>query len=50
MLNRQGRPTQAGEASHAEHATFTGNKIVPGILRIISQRSHSAKTCYYYSF
>ena len=24
MLNRQGRPTQAGAASHEERATFTG--------------------------
>lgn len=26
MLNRQGRPTSAGEAGTTEHATFTGNR------------------------
>src|SRR4051812_19893522 len=26
MLNRQGRPTEAGEADAAAHPTFTGNR------------------------
>ena len=25
MMNRQGRPTQAGEATQAAHDTFSGN-------------------------
>jgi glycine dehydrogenase subunit 2 len=35
MLNRQGRPTTAGEAGSNEHATFTGNKALAQIEPLI---------------
>ena len=35
MLNRQGRPTQAGEAAQADRATFTGNKALQQIEPLI---------------
>ena len=44
MLNRQGRPTQAGEAAHAEHATFTGNKALQQIEPLIFEIGHHEAT------
>lgn len=44
MLNRQGRPTQAGEASHEEHLTFTGNKALQQIEPLIFEIGHHEAT------
>jgi glycine dehydrogenase subunit 2 len=43
MLNRQGRPTQAGEAAEA-HATFTGNKALLQIEPLIFEIGHREAT------
>ena len=44
MLNRQGRPTQAGEAAHAEHATFTGNKALQQVEPLIFERGAKGRS------
>ena len=35
MLNRQGRPTTPGDATHNDHPTFTGNKALSQIEPLI---------------
>ncbi|POR49675.1 aminomethyl-transferring glycine dehydrogenase subunit GcvPB [Bosea psychrotolerans] len=44
MLNRQGRPTQAGEAASEQHATFTGNKALQQIEPLIFEIGHHETT------
>ena len=44
MLNRQGRPTQAGEAAFEAHATFTGNKALQQIEPLIFEIGHREVT------
>ncbi|MCO5092350.1 aminomethyl-transferring glycine dehydrogenase subunit GcvPB [Bosea sp. (in: a-proteobacteria)] len=44
MLNRQGRPTQAGEAVREDRATFTGNKALQQIEPLIFEIGHDEAT------
>lgn len=44
MLNRQGRPSSAGEASQTEHPTFTGNKALAQIEPLIFEIGHAETT------
>ncbi len=44
MLNRQGRPTQAGEGESQRHETFTGNKALQQIEPLIFEIGHHETT------
>jgi glycine dehydrogenase subunit 2 len=44
MLNRQGRPTAAGEAGTSDHPTFTGNRALAQIEPLIFEIGHSETT------
>ena len=44
MLNRQGRPTAAGEAGANAHPTFTGNKALAQIEPLIFEVGHHETT------
>ncbi|MBN9446910.1 MAG: aminomethyl-transferring glycine dehydrogenase subunit GcvPB, partial [Bosea sp.] len=44
MLNRQGRPTAAGEAESRSHETFTGNRALQQIEPLIFEIGHREST------